>query len=136
MRLMLSQGGASAFQHCNASIVGLSSAQLTLAHNLHIPLRSLIPHPAVSMYSVCAISETFCQCIVDACLIQVILKVNSLAVCKVNRMVVLACGALQGQSMGSASITSAMQTNVQLMEIQIKLVDALTQLQVQRTWLI
>lgn len=35
--------------------------------------------------------------------------------------------------MGSRSVTSAMQTNVQLMEIQIKLVDALTQLQVQHT---
>ena len=35
--------------------------------------------------------------------------------------------------MGSGSITSAMQTNVQLMEIQIKLVDALTQLQVRPT---
>lgn len=32
--------------------------------------------------------------------------------------------------MGSRSVTSAMQTNVQLMEIQIKLVGALTQLQV------
>lgn len=32
--------------------------------------------------------------------------------------------------MGSGSITSAMQTNVQLMEIQIRLVHALTQLQV------
>ena len=40
---------------------------------------------------------------------------------------------LQGQSMGNRSITSAMETNVQLMEIQIKLVDALTQLQVQHT---
>ena len=38
---------------------------------------------------------------------------------------------LQGQSMGSGSITSAMQTNAQLMEIQIRLVHALTQLQVQ-----
>ena len=37
---------------------------------------------------------------------------------------------LQGQSMGSGSITSAMQTNAQLMEIQIRLVHALTQLQV------
>ena len=33
--------------------------------------------------------------------------------------------------MGSASITSAMQTNAQLMEIQIRLLHALTQLQVQ-----
>lgn len=38
--------------------------------------------------------------------------------------------ASQGQSMGSGSITSAMQTNVQLIEIQIKLVDSLSQLQV------
>ena len=34
--------------------------------------------------------------------------------------------------MGSGSITSAMQTNAQLMEIQIRLVHALTQLQVLR----